>query len=61
MESLKDKLNDLISGAIPQTHENLKFCGNEGKYAEKGFYEMIENVMDTIATHITEALSDEIK
>lgn len=51
MDSLRDKLLDIISGSIPETPENIKFC-------EEGFCEMLDEIMDAIVEHIIEEPSD---
>lgn len=52
MPSLRDKLAEIISGLIPENDDNLKFCGNEGKYENNGFYEMMNKVMSAITEKI---------
>lgn len=55
MESLRDKLLDVISTELPETPEVLKWI-EEGKFGD-----MLDKVMDKVSEHITECLSDEIK
>ena len=48
MEYLKDKLLDVISGGLPETEEMIEFCGSDG------FADLLDSVMETIKTHITD-------
>ena len=50
METLRDKLLDIISCALPDCKEVLEFCEAD----EDGFGDMLTKVMDCIVNHITE-------